>query len=237
MNEITKFRVLRFLRMLGVERLRRPQFIRTTYCRKNFPNVSHSPTIFDIGANIGQSTIEFEHSFKDSVIYAFEPVTSVYQSLIANTKKYSNVRSFNLGMGEVKKSVRTPKCTSSIIQTTQILGNFDLSDSDTEEVNVTAVDDFSRTQRIPTIDILKTDTEGFDLDVCRGMSQMLRSKNVRYIISEVSIAPNDKQHTNLDELRAFLLTFDYELVSLFDLEYEYYGHLSYFNALFTFKQV
>ena len=197
MNEFQKNRILRFARKFGIETIKNPNYIRPLHDPRNFPDAGETPVIFDIGANIGQSVFEFKHSYENTSIYAFEPVASVFETLESNTKKLSGVSNFHLGFGEQKAELQIPKVKSKTIQTTQVLGDHGDSTGESETIEITTVDDFSKEQGISKIDILKTDTEGFDLAVCRGMKNMLTENKVGYIISEVTIIPGDTQHTNI----------------------------------------
>jgi FkbM family methyltransferase len=59
-------------------------------------------TIFDIGANIGQSTVTFARVFPNAKIYAFEPIPSCYQELEAKFIHNENVSTINIGIGAEK---------------------------------------------------------------------------------------------------------------------------------------
>lgn len=56
-------------------------------------------TIFDIGANEGQSTVTFARVFPDAKIYAFEPIPDCYQQLEAKFANNKNVSTINIGLG------------------------------------------------------------------------------------------------------------------------------------------
>ena len=58
------------------------------------------PVIFDIGANVGGFTLQLSEVFKESLIYAFEPVKETFELLKENTKNLSNVEVFNFGFSD-----------------------------------------------------------------------------------------------------------------------------------------
>src|SRR5688572_12476187 len=58
--------------------------------------------IFDVGANIGQTSTRLRSALKDSEIYAFEPVGSTYDELVRNVSGLG-VKTFKLGFGSEKK--------------------------------------------------------------------------------------------------------------------------------------
>ena len=51
-------------------------------------------------------------------------------------------------------------------------------------MHVDTIDDFCSANRIPKIDILKIDTEGFDLNVLKGAKQMLSRGQIAFIYTE-----------------------------------------------------
>src|SRR5688572_29747218 len=61
--------------------------------------------IFDVGANVGQTSVALRSVFKDTEIFAFEPVGSTYDELVQNVAGL-NVETFNLGFGSEKRKDR-----------------------------------------------------------------------------------------------------------------------------------
>jgi FkbM family methyltransferase len=197
--------------------------------------VGEGDIVFDIGANVGQTALQMARSFPGASIHAFEPVPSVFRRLSDNTHGLTSIRTHNLALGSSEQTVKIRKIESDSIQTTRVLestGN-DLEDYDT--VKVSTVDSFCASNGIDKISLLKSDTEGFDLDVLRGSSASLEAGKIDYILSEACFDRRDKQHTCLFDIIEFLDPLGYELVSLFDLSQHRNGRLHYLNALFTRK--
>src|SRR4051794_8264094 len=57
-------------------------------------------TVFDIGANVGQSALEYADRFPKAAIYSFEPVTSTYERLLSSTSHIERIKCFCLAMGD-----------------------------------------------------------------------------------------------------------------------------------------
>src|SRR5437867_1212696 len=68
------------------------------------PQVSFE-TIFDVGANVGQSTMRFARWFPHATVWAFEPFTEAFGELERATQGL-NARCFKLALGS-----RTEKVT------------------------------------------------------------------------------------------------------------------------------
>src|SRR5439155_12326181 len=77
--EIRKYAVQRWLQHCGIH-VDIARYTKFSYDACNFRGVPDGKTavIFDVGANIGQSSIWFSKSFPQASIYAFEPFTAVY---------------------------------------------------------------------------------------------------------------------------------------------------------------
>jgi hypothetical protein len=68
--------------------------------------------------------------------------------------------------------------------------------------------------RLKTIDhlnLLKTDTEGFDLEVITGAKSALSDAQVDMIVAEVGFHPERRHHTYLPDVQSYLLRHEYEL--------------------------
>jgi FkbM family methyltransferase len=234
MNDLRRDGIKRFLQGLGTV-VRSSNYYRYPYDRENFPRLEpvSEPTIFDVGANIGQSSVWFSKTFPRARIHAFEPVAAVFATLEANTKKLGNVKCIHGALGARAESISIPRVSSASIQTTQVLADFgDASAEAYEEIAVLTADDYCDANGIDRIDVLKTDTEGFDLEVARGAKRLLEAGAISYFIAEVTIARDDAQHTNFFELREFVNQSGYEVTSFFDLVHAPGRQLHFFNALF-----
>jgi len=234
MNGIQRDGIKRFLQGLGII-IRSSDYYRYPYDRGNFPGLERlaEPTIFDVGANIGQSSVWFLKTFPRARIHAFEPVGAIFATLEANTEKLGNVKCIHSALGARTESISIPRVSSSSIQTTQVLADFgDASAEAYEEIDVLTADDYCDANGIDRIDVLKTDTEGFDLDVAKGAKRLLEAGSISYFIAEVTIERDDPQHTNLFELREFMNQPGYEVTSFFDLVHAPGRQLHFFNALF-----
>ena len=63
------------------------------------PSKINPKVIFDIGGNIGITSIYLASLFPDAKIYTFEPLSENFEILQKNIKNYKNIRAFNYGLG------------------------------------------------------------------------------------------------------------------------------------------
>ena len=123
-------------------------------------------TIVDIGANIGNHTIQFSRYFNKVV--AFEPNPRVFELLESNTKRIKNVEIFNLGCGQ----------GSAILQLKETVGNIggssvvlDVESKSSIDIEIVPLDEML--DIIGRIDAIKIDVEGMEIDVLRGSEKTI----------------------------------------------------------------
>lgn len=192
-------------------------------------------TIFDIGANVGTVARELAFRFPHASVLAFEPITGTFRELVENTAALPQVRAVNMAFGpaegnEVVWLQDNPQwnaLTPDINAPTQVGGA-------SEIIRTTTLDTYCHEHGIGQIDLLKTDTEGFDLDVLRGGERMLKEHRITCIYSETGFSCDDARHTFFFELNDFLIRRGYRFSGLFNIsEYCRRDSLYYADALFV----
>ena len=161
--------------------------------------VRSEPIIFDIGANEGQSIERFKSLFPDSIIHSFEPDINLYSIL----KKYGNDDSIvlnNFGVGnksELKKfNVNAKSETSSFLKlragsdwlkerSVQYNTTVDGFTNDVIDVEVVTIDQYAKKHNIEFIDILKSDTQGYDDKVIKGCKKLIEDNLISFLELEI----------------------------------------------------
>jgi FkbM family methyltransferase len=153
--------------------------------------LKHSPSdheliVFDVGANIGEWSMQLLNISKErqnSCLYAFEPVTSTMVMLQANLNAIEStwqVTPVQLALSETIGRteifvVRDGAGTNAIVPDPREAINR------TELVQVSTVDDYCEANGIDEIGLLKVDAEGHDLFVLRGARRLLERKKIHVI--------------------------------------------------------
>lgn len=201
--------------------------------KKRFKN-SGSLLFFDIGANIGQTALRMNKFFPDSVIYCFEPVKETYLQLVSNVKDMGNIRAFNLAfgssIGEVTLQHQKNSEWNSLVP--ELNENAGSKAGEKETVSLTTIDEFMTGNKIGKIDLLKSDTEGFEVQVLDGAEKTLLAGKVDSIYIEVGFRDNDKQHVHWKALVDKLESYHYSFLGFFDRSLNEDLQLNYANALF-----
>lgn len=234
-NDLTKDSVRRLLARAGL-RLQKAAYLPYSYERKNYSQFQKDtrPVIFDVGANIGQSATWYASEFPDAEIHCFEPFESIFAMLQRSAEKCSRIIPHRIALGASKQRIEVPRINDPLCQTGSIASRQD--GSEMEWIEIDTVDSFSARNGIDTIQILKTDTEGHDLEVLNGAREMLQEGKISCVLSESTIQTDDKEHTQLAELQIFLEEYQFSLHSILDLHHAPDdGRLLYFNALFIRK--
>lgn len=171
--------------------------------------------IFDIGANIGQSIERFKKNFPDPYIYSFEPQPETYSALKAKYDNDPKCHLYNLGLGSVNDKIIfydmpdkrhgsfikfNPKGAPSHTYTMGLKNPLGINNEIL--VDVTTINKFCANKNITNIDILKIDTQGYEVEVLKGGLDVLQ--NVRAIELEVMFSDLYPDHSTLGEISSIL---------------------------------
>ena len=168
---------------------------------------------FDVGANIGQTVKKIRTIFPNTMIHSFEPVPETFEQLTRNVVRYSNVECYRCAIGEVDGNVE--------ITVSETTGQNTISASAKPgvpriTVPTRTIESVCTDQGIDQIDVLKIDTEGYELSVLRGAQKMLTSGAVRFVLAECEFVRNPVEpHGNFFEIADFLLPLGYRVVAFY----------------------
>lgn len=190
--------------------------------------------LFDVGANLGQTIRKMKLEFPTSKIYAFEPSRSCYE-LLSNGLALENVFVFNNAVGseigKVKFNEYSWSAMSSVLK--RSFGSAQIID--TYDVNLITIDSFCELNDVSKIDFLKTDTEGFELEVLKGASEMFLKNKIQFVYLEVFFKENYVGQSSFGDVYNFLIGKGFELVKIYDSEITNDGLLNRSDALFLNK--
>jgi len=193
------------------------------------------PIIFDVGANTGQTIERFKKNLPKANIYSFEPSPRPYLELHHNAKKYSGVKTFQLALGAKSGELTLYENSSSDMNSFLEMGEGGSGSIVGQSiVNVKTIDEFCLENNINYIDILKIDAQGFDFEVIKGATRMLRSGNIRQLYFEIIFSEMYKNVPRFSEIYDFLLDHDFLLVSLYEFHYQR-GLAGWTDGLFIHK--
>lgn len=105
------------------------------------------------------------------------------------------------------------------------------------EVNVVTIDKLITDRKLGHVDLLKIDTEGFDLEVLIGASNALGNSAVSVILSEVFFVNYRQNQCFFWDISNFLHQLGYFFVNLFDTRLTEQGRLYTGNGLWVSSRV
>lgn len=196
--------------------------------------VGDTIVFFDIGVNYGQTIKKMICHFPNAKIYGFEPSKSCFETLKLNFKN-EHVSLHNLAVGSSNGQLEFNEYSWSALNSLLKRAYGSAKILETYLVNVVTVDDFCKDNDINYIHLLKTDTEGYELNVLRGASELMKQNKVQFVYVEIFFNENYVGQSSFGDIYNFLLENRFELVRFYDVLYTEDGLASKTDALFINK--
>jgi FkbM family methyltransferase len=169
-------------------------------------------TIFDVGAHIGLTAIEFSDEFPQATVHAFEPHPGNFARMQSNCAGKPEVRFYNLGLGAEPGALPfhfDPEHPTMA----RVVSN---GEEVTDTVAIDTVDRLCDQLGITRIDFMKIDVEGHEIPVLEGSIRMLREGRISLLKLETAIDPDLAYHTQLWDLCELLQPLGYRLFGFYD---------------------
>ena len=223
--------ISKFIRIFGYEVRRHPS---TSYSVKepfyHFRKLLHKqqPVIFDVGAHVGDTIEQFRSSFPESYIHAFEPLNESFSILKNRFRKTEKLFLNEVAIGNSLLSnsnmyVTQNKGSSSLLKPIEDANQFweenPLLTLKEVKVNTSTIDSYCQKQNIKSIDILKIDVQGNEINVLKGAKQMLKEKRIKLIFTEISIAHNYEEQSEIEEVIKLLRVNKYKIFNFFKMKH------------------
>lgn len=148
-------------------------------------NTSGKIVLFDVGANQGQyANLAYKVFDNNAVIYSFEPGEGAFEMLTQNTEGIMNIKRYNVALGAAdgNSTLHYDKQGSGLASLYhRELSHAGLSLDKEEKVETRSIDSFCTEHNIASIDFLKMDIEGHELEALRGAKDMLSSRKIKAI--------------------------------------------------------
>lgn len=156
-----------------------------TFLRQCLKDKDH-PVVLDVGANVGGYSRDVVAVNSSATVFAFEPHPLTFERLVVNTDAHRNIHPFNYAVGDKPgRQTLYDRCSeggtmhASIFR--KVIEDIHKVQSSASEVNVITLDEFIEGKGLTRVDLLKIDTEGYELNVLKGGVKAIRSGTVRAI--------------------------------------------------------
>jgi FkbM family methyltransferase len=223
MNEENQYRTEEYLKIFNREKV-----------IKSLINTD-SPTIFDVGANVGDTLVEFKKWWPKSTVHCFEPQEECWDHLDYKIKNnnYDDVfiNKFAVGDEEIEKAIfYSHDITSGQSGLHKI--NSDSLDSINQN-NLTSEDEvvkyenrlnhertveikkltnYMDDESIYHVDLMKIDTQGHEPEVLRGLMGNLSKVDV--VITELMFYDFYERSLSFSDIEKYLLPADFQLFDI-----------------------
>ncbi len=189
------------------------------YDLKRFADPTPIQTIFDVGANIGQTCLFLHRYFPKANIYSFEPVSSTCEILKQRTRSKGNIHVIPYALGALPGQMEIQLRENSELNTLVQDGPKHPSAVDvgeTEVLEIETLDRFCEQNNIQQIDLLKLDVQGFEIDALKGAESMLQNRRVRFIYSEIDFDESYKECQSFHGLNQFLDQYKFKFSGFYE---------------------
>ena len=189
--------------------------------RKTYPNVNgggehvcweqikvnfNSPSIIDVGANMGKLSYFYLNIFPGAKVYAVEPIKEFFDKI-----DDAGLSKFNLALSNKQKTLTLYQSgggSKPFPKTTR--------GKKTSTFNVRALpgDDFVKEFNIDKVNIIKIDVEGFDFEVLQGFKEVIKNDKpcIQFELSKWWLQVG----YTLTQAQTFFEDLDYELFHMTD---------------------
>lgn len=224
----------KYLRKLGfevhgvgyIQKMQKSSFKEDAFIKQKEITGTKVSCIFDIGANRGDTVMQYHNLFQSATIYAFEPFPDSYRIMAQKVKGLQNIVLVQKAIADktgksvlfVNNSVDTNSLLPS--KTTGISSDKMVANKGQIEVDVYTIDQFCTDNSIDHIDILKLDIQGGELAALKGCTKMLAGKKIDLIYTETYFIQQYVGHPLFHEISGYLNQHDYHIQDLYD---PYYG--------------
>ncbi|HEY3855114.1 MAG TPA: FkbM family methyltransferase [Verrucomicrobiae bacterium] len=191
-------------------------------------------TIVDVGANVGHFSLECNRALPNRRILAFEPCGDTFNKLRENVACHPNITTCRAALGS-----KSGTASLNILEKSEFNSLLSLSDKEPtsndkmERVTVKTLDEVVAESKLKAVDFLKTDTEGFDVEVLKGAESLLAKRSIKLVLCEVGFHADDNRHTPFSAVWKLLAAGGFDLFGFYDQSrFRRAGALDYCNALF-----
>jgi FkbM family methyltransferase len=179
---------------------------------------------FDVGANVGQTVAGIKGRFPNAQIWCFEPVPATFATLAATVADIPTVHPIQSALGAAPGTATIT--ASACAQQNTIVPGAALQGAGTIGVSVDTVDRMMDEHGIDVVDLLKIDTEGYEIEVLMGAGRALRDGRVRLILAECDFTPHPKEpHTPFERIIELLYPLGYRVVTFYTGGVDHQGWL------------
>lgn len=181
-------------------------------------------TVIDIGANVGQSAVEFRKVWPQVRIHCCEPVPKTFATLRSRVEgPLTKCHPVAIGVRREELMMHVPEEEARSDISSLHGGHPSLAGRAMREerVQVISLGELFDQEGIQRADLVKVDTEGHDLQVIEGARDLFRAGRIGILDVEVGMNPDNTFHVPFVRMAEQLAGLDHHLFGLYDQMHEW----------------
>jgi FkbM family methyltransferase len=200
-----------------------------------------SPCVFfDVGAHHGETLAAARTYFPHASLHCFEPDPESFTILGGKAAGYSNAKLHHFALGAAPGTAEfhrnSDSLTNSLLPTSKesLRGDYSAMTATREVVKVPieTLDKVCEREAIDSIDVLKTDCQGYDLRVLEGAARMIAGHKIAVITCEVIFDDEYDGQGRFHELMAFLDLHGYCFMGFYNMARNQKEECTFCDAVF-----
>lgn len=170
--------------------------------------VKNGTTVIDVGTNIGETLLNFAKINREGRNIGFEPVPYLYDKAKTNIglNKFDNIDLVNKGLSSKHESLSFCEVNENNSGGTFL--TYENNKDPRRSVQVVRLDDFVDENKLQSISLIKIDVEGFEMEVLKGASDVLRNFKPTLFV-EIDDAFLARQQSSAEAVFDFLISHGY----------------------------
>lgn len=156
---------------------------------------SEKINIFDVGANIGDYTNNFNELDNTYKVYSFEPQPNTFEKLEKRFTNNKNITTINFGLGDKEEKIilydyssvdGSPHASTN----EKVFSEINKKKSKKYEILINTVDYFIKINNIKKLHLLKVDVEGHEFKVLEGAKESISKgiiENIHFEFTKINI--------------------------------------------------
>lgn len=139
--------------------------------------------VLDIGGNIGCTAVYFANRYPAATIHSFEPDPSNFELLSLNTAPHSNIKIYNMALGNKECIMNLGSTQDSINHGAKTLLSNRHQGAVSSVVQVRDAKSFLEQIGVESAEIVKIDTEGFEYPILQSLAPVISKSH--WIVGEL----------------------------------------------------
>jgi FkbM family methyltransferase len=173
-------------------------------------------TVFDVGANRGQTVEALLKFAPDAAIHSFEPGSKVFEELRRAYGDRRNVQLHQMALGS-KKEQRSMLIREESELNTLVSSGVGTEASRTETIEISTVDEIVALNNISHLDLLKIDVQGWEMEVLKGAANLIANQNLMFVFAETAFSARETEMQQFGDLHGCLEQNGFTLCGFYEL--------------------